>query len=327
MSRFVKTKDKGAAMSKTRLPAVLMALALLAPGLAMAQDDVPPRLPDAQLIRSTAGSPPALSRAAAEAMPVYKTAADHFAALKAKARPAASPLPDWNGVWLNAEPYQFDPGHRFGTPTTAPLKPAAMARHDKVLADLAKDIQWDVLSECLPAGHPRNLQERRPFEMIVTPKQTWILMELMNEAQRIYTDGRGHTPEDEAIPLWEGDSIGFWDGDTLIVHTNHLRDMDNGYQRSGPPQSDQTETVQQWRMVDPDHIVMQITIYDPINLTKPWVPAPRTFYRPQGFLKDLTPGYFACEKSGGVVQGADGGTHLILPGEAGFDSSGATVAK
>src|SRR5258708_17499825 len=88
-----------------------------------------------------------------------------------------------------------------------------------------------------------------------------------NDIRRIYTDGRGHTPEDEAYALWNGDSIGFWDGDSLVIHTTQL--MGGQYQRSQPDYTDQVETVERWRKVDDNLIEAEVMIYDPPSLVKP----------------------------------------------------------
>ena len=65
--------------------------------------------------------------------------------------------------------------------------------------------------------------------------------EAFNSIRRIYTDGREHTPEVEAYALWNGDSIGFWEGDSMVIHTTQL--MSGQYQRSQPDYTDQVETV------------------------------------------------------------------------------------
>ncbi len=71
---------------------------------------------------------------------------------------------------------------------------------------------------------------------------------MVNDIRRIYTDGRGHVPEADRYPLYDGDSIGFWDGKRLVIHTNQLRD--GQYQRSQPDYSDQVETVEIWEKID-----------------------------------------------------------------------------
>ena len=77
---------------------------------------------------------------------------------------------------------------------------------------------------------PRWIVEPFLKEFVVTPGQTWLINEMQNEIRRVYTDGRDHPSEADAYPLWEGDSIGFWDGDKLVIHTSQMRA--GQYQRS-----------------------------------------------------------------------------------------------
>ena len=93
--------------------------------------------------------------------------------------------------------------------------------------------------------------------------------EMVNDVRRIYTDGRPHTPEDDAYPSWNGDSIGFWDGETLVAHTKYL--MSGQYQRGVQPNySEQTTIVERWRKVDRTTVQADIWVFDPVNLSKPW---------------------------------------------------------
>ena len=93
----------------------------------------------------------------------------------------------------------------------------------KRIEDVKHGIEWDPISTCAPPGHPRWLTEPFLREFIVTPDQTWLINEMVNDIRRIYTDGRDHVPEADRYPLYNGDSIGFWDGDRLVIHTNQLQ--------------------------------------------------------------------------------------------------------
>jgi hypothetical protein len=207
----------------------------------------------------------------------------------------------------------FDPTVRpRDNPHYGPLSPAYQAQYEKTLAQVKKGIEFDPLSYCLPSGYPRWLSEPFLREFIPTRKQTLLISEQQNEIRRVYTDGRGHVPEDEAFPLWEGDSIGFWDGDVLVVHTTHLRDGD--YHRSGPRYSSQASTVEQWRRIDPDTMEVWITVYDPVGLTRPWHVVRR-------FVSVKTPGVridqWVCEENNNVVN-QGGVTQFVLPGDPGY---------
>jgi hypothetical protein len=120
-------------------------------------------------------------------------------------------------------------------------------------------------------------------------------------------------PEDEAYPLWEGDSIGFWDGDTLVIHTNHLRA--GQYQRLQPDFSEQISTVERMRKIGPDAIEDIIDVYDPASLTRAW--HVRHLYT-RVKTPDLRINHWACEENNNVVKTDNGSTDFVLPGEKGY---------
>ena len=92
---------------------------------------------------------------------------------------------------------------------------------------------------------------------------------MVNDVRRVYTDGRSHTPEDDAYPSWNGDTVGFWDGDVLVTHTKYL--MKGQYQRGVQPNySEKTETVERWHKVDAKTLQADVWVFDPVNLAKPW---------------------------------------------------------
>ncbi len=85
-------------------------------------------------------------------------------------------------------------------------------------------IEFDALSNCAPPGHPRWLTEPFLREFVPTPDQVYLINEMVNDIRRVYTDGREHVPEADRYPLYNGDSIGFWDDKKLVIHTNQLHD-------------------------------------------------------------------------------------------------------
>jgi hypothetical protein len=90
----------------------------------------------------------------------------------------------------------------------------------------------------------------------------------VNNVRRIYTDGRGHPSPQDAYPLYYGDSIGFWDGQKLVIHTGQLMARSMG--RNQPDQSEKMETVEIWEKIDARTIVADAWIYDPAIYQQPW---------------------------------------------------------
>jgi hypothetical protein len=203
-----------------------------------------------------------------------KTAAGLFQYFKQQAN-GGQPLtwrsvPDWTGIWTReASPFFWDPDQ--GSPTalpTAKLTP----QFEKELLDkldrVNRGIEFDPLSNCEPAGMPRWIVEPFLREWVVTPQQTYLINEMQNEIRRVYTDGRDHPSAADAYPLWEGDSIGFWDGDKLVIHTSQMRA--GQYQRIQPSYTEQVETVEVWQKTAPDTMTVDVWSYDPPALVEPW---------------------------------------------------------
>lgn len=180
-----------------------------------------------------------------------------------------SRLPDWRGVYSRQGVlFNFDQDQGRERLATAKLTPEYAKRYLDKLDRIERGIEFDPLSNCAPPGHPRWLTEPFLREFIVTPDQTWLINEMVNDIRRIYTDGREHIPEADRYPLYNGDSIGFWDGAKLVIHTNQLRG--GQYQRTQPEYSEQVETVEIWEKVDDRTLVAHVWVYDPVTLAEPW---------------------------------------------------------
>ena len=124
-------------------------------------------------------------------------------------------LPDWGGAWFAA----FGPGA--GPPPPPPkLKGVYLAAYDKWVAEVkAKDgVVAAAQSNCLPPGMPSIMAvPQYPIEFFFTPGRVVVHHEAWMQWRNIYTDGRKHP--DDLDPTFQGDSIGHWEGDTLVVET------------------------------------------------------------------------------------------------------------
>ena len=204
----------------------------------------------------------------------HKSASELYQALREQSKGGQrltwNRLPDWSGVYTRAPVagFAFDPDQPPDGLPTAKLTPAYQAKLMKRIEDVKQGNEWDPISTCAPPGHPRWLTEPFLREFIVTPDQTWLINEMVNDIRRIYTDGRNHTPEADRYPLYNGDSSGFWDGDHLVIHTNQLQA--GMYQRSHPDYTDQVETVEIWHKVDEKTVGADVWVYDPPALAEPW---------------------------------------------------------
>jgi hypothetical protein len=105
----------------------------------------------------------------------------------------------------------------------------------------------------------------------VRPEQTWFIGENGPAILRIYTDGRGHPGPDDIWPTYTGDSVGHWEGDTLVFDTIAIKGEDGTIlDRTGLTLSQQAHIVTRMRKVDDSTIEAQMVIEDPLALKAPW---------------------------------------------------------
>lgn len=126
----------------------------------------------------------------------------------------------------------------------------------------------DPMAQCFPPGVPRiYLIRGEPLEITQMPGRVIMLFEYDHFVRQIYTDGRQH-PADPA-PTYMGDSIGRWEGNTLVVDTVGFNDktwLDN----DGHPHSDALHVVERIQRVNHNTLTIETTIDDPKAYTKPW---------------------------------------------------------
>ena len=77
----------------------------------------------------------------------------------------------------------------------------------------------DPTAHCFVAGVPRSTYVPSPFQILQPPGYVVLLYERMSWRQ-VPLDGRAHLPD--SIRLWQGDSVGHWEGDTLVIETTNL---------------------------------------------------------------------------------------------------------
>jgi len=256
----------------------------------------------------------------------HKTAEDLYKALReeAKGGQSLSPegLPDWSGVYSRPadKGFTFDPDQPAGGLPTAKLTPEYHQKMLKRIEDVKRGIEWDPISTCSPPGVPRWLTEPFLREFVVTPNQTWLINEMVNDIRRVYTDGRPHVAEEDRIPIPNGDSIGFWDGPKLVFHTNQLQG--GIYQRSNPDYTDKVETVEIWRKMDDKTMGVDVWVYDPPALAEPWY-VKQIYVKLDDPEKNLRIGYWNCGENpnNSVVQTKDGTTAFR---DLNFDKKSAT---
>jgi hypothetical protein len=205
----------------------------------------------------------------------------------AAAEPAKDPLygdparPNISGMW-NPEFAYFGPpvggppgaatpgaglprGGGLFTPSLPKLKPAYAARYAEWRRKFDADgsQEPDTVARCLAFGVARF--GTMPVEIIQTPGQVTMNLGVLRDIRRIYLDG-GHTVN--ADPSFSGDSVGRWEGETLVVETNNVRA--GQLDRNGVPYSDKLTAVERIRRVSPTRLEIEITLTDPEAFDEPF---------------------------------------------------------
>jgi hypothetical protein len=145
-----------------------------------------------------------------------------------------------------------------------PLQP--WAKEEKISRDTSERGYDDPTAHCFPQGAPRTMWVPQGIEMIQTPDYIVLLFERV-QWRIIPLDGRPHLPE--SMRLWEGDSVGHWEGDTLVIDTTNMNGK-TWLGEGGEVMSYAAHVVERFTPVGPDTLNYEATVTDPVVYTRPW---------------------------------------------------------
>jgi hypothetical protein len=140
------------------------------------------------------------------------------------------------------------------------------ARAERIDRDTPQRGYDDPTAHCFVAGVPRSHYTPSPYQILQPPGYVVVLFERMSWRQ-IPLDGRPHLPD--TIRLWQGDSVGRWEGDTLVVETKNLNGK-TWLNEVGDVVSHAQTVVERFTPVNADRIMYRATVTDPIAYTRPW---------------------------------------------------------
>jgi hypothetical protein len=192
----------------------------------------------------------------------------------APAAPGASAADphDIAGLWMNENTlderlkregrHRLDPGEADGVQRVRPsLKPAYEAIYAKLQADAAQGA-----ASCRWVGLPGIMGYPYPFEILVTPGRITMIFEADSQVRRIWMTRRRHPAPDDLDPSYYGDSIGQWEGDTLVVDTVGFNTQTTV---NGAPHSERMHIVERIRHLGAKTLEDRMTITDPEAFTAP----------------------------------------------------------
>lgn len=125
----------------------------------------------------------------------------------------------------------------------------------------------DPTSRCVFPGIPRMNSSPYPMEILQLPDRVVFLYEYMHNFRVIWTDGREHRPTWPTTLM--GDSIGWWEGDTLVIDTVNLSGK-TWLDFHGNRHSDELHVIERWRRMSAHELWYEATIDDPTLYTEPW---------------------------------------------------------
>jgi len=214
-------------------------------------------------MRHHAGWIVAVATAVAVMAAATPTEAQRSPVLTEQPEPDGTPVPrtpdgraDLSGVW-NKSIHQN---------TSRPVEPLPFTAEGlQAFTEVATTI--DPTSRCTLPGVPRVNNSPYPMQIMQMDDMVVFVYEYMHNFRVIYTDGRGHRPDWE--PSLMGDSVGTWDGDTLVIDTVGLTDR-TWLDDHGNRHSDALHVVERWRRISANELWYEATIDDMKFYTEPW---------------------------------------------------------
>ena len=224
----------------------------------------------------------------------FPMAAQDFPAYRAPRFPGTA-NPDLNGVWEAVNSANWDLEDHAAGPSPLPAllgaigaEPAGQSvvvggtipyqpwagqkkkenfknRFARPTDHISNETTGDPEAKCYLPGVPRATYMPFPFQIVQTPQFILISYEYANAARTIYMKDPGPPPVDS----WMGQSVGHWEGDTLVVDATGFNDQ-SWLDRAGDFHSDALHVVERYTLHGPDTLMYEATIEDKNVFTRPW---------------------------------------------------------
>jgi hypothetical protein len=193
---------------------------------------------------------------------------------------AFAKLPDWTGVWQSAAWWPLDVSGRpvggeaklrqtLQTTREPPYNAKWAATYQEAMKDTAAIAERVRTFKVCERTFPQVMEAPWMFQVAVLPEETLIVFE-NGQVRHIYTDRRAHPDGDDLWPTPLGDSIGHWEGDTLVVDTIARVAEPLGPRAWFSVLSEQAHFTERLRRTQADELEDQLTIEDPETLARPW---------------------------------------------------------
>ena len=128
----------------------------------------------------------------------------------------------------------------------------------------------DAIGQCFPAGIPMVMTRVWPIAMVQLPTVVFMVSNFNNEFRQIFLDGRDWSDPNTVIYTYGGESIGRWEGDTLVVDTRYI-ETHNHFIDTGIPISEEFQVQERIRMLeDGEMLQIEYIMTDPVNWVGEW---------------------------------------------------------
>lgn len=185
------------------------------------------------------------------------------------AKPRPKPPFDMTGTWFVDLSEGFNK-FMFGPPYPEFLEEAKKALAEGAAARARGENYRDSIGQCYPAGMPMIMTRVWPIMFLQFPTAIYMVAGFTNSFRTIYLDGRKHTDPDLYVPTYNGESIGHWEGDTLVVDTQGF-ETDHHWIDTGLPVSDQFHMIERIRKINGGNTLeIEYIMTDPQNWKGEW---------------------------------------------------------
>jgi hypothetical protein len=128
----------------------------------------------------------------------------------------------------------------------------------------------DAIGQCYPAGIPMIMTRVWPIMMAQLPTVIYMVSNFNNSFRQIFLDGRDYSDPDTVIYTYNGESIGHWEEDTLVVNTRYVETW-NHFIDSGIPISEDFRMQERIRLLEDGEVLeIEHIMTDPNNWVGEW---------------------------------------------------------
>jgi hypothetical protein len=174
--------------------------------------------------------------------------------------------PDLSGVWQVAS---YERSIRTVDGKMPPLRPEARKVYEGNIVARKHLKPREDMTRCVPPGTPRVLWAPFPVQIVQTARKVFWLHEYQHLIRHVYLNEPLPKPDD-IDPSFMGQSVGRWEGDTLVIETIGFNDK-TVLDRDGMPHSPEMRVTERVRLIDGGkRLEDRVTIDDPKTFTAPW---------------------------------------------------------